>query len=332
MATERSRALVIGASGHVGNAITRALLSAGWVVTACGRRSAAPLNLRDLPVTYVTGDADAHGQLDRWLPGHELVVDAAAPYPMDILFPGLEPNQDPFATAEVRTARIINAVLRYDAVLAYVGSFISRVTPRTEAQRIRARMIRLTLPYFEVKELIESRLLDASRRGLRAILINPTYCLGPWDLHDRRVCTIPLLLSGEIPGWITQMLNVIDVRDLAAATLSAVETRRYGEPLLITGHAISTHDFYSLVCQIGGVAPPRIASSATLAMAGSYLVELAYSMLGQQTPIISAGMMMATAVDYLQPGSALTNLGITPRPLGETIRDAIRWYRTIGYC
>jgi dihydroflavonol-4-reductase len=332
MKPDRSRALVIGASGHVGNAIARALLTAGWAVTACGRRVAPPLNLQDLPVTYLAGDADAPGQLDRWLPGHDLVVDGAAPYPMDVLFPGLQPKHDPFAAAEVRTARIINSVIRHDAVLLYVGSFISLVTPRTEAQRIRAQMIRLTLPYFEVKELIESRLLDASRRGLRAILINPTYCLGPWDLHDRRVCTIPLLLSGEIPGWITQMLNVIDVRDLAAATLRAVETERYGEPLLMTGHAISTHDFYSLICQIGGAAPPRIASSATLAMLGSYIVELAYSVLGQQTPIISAGMMMATAVDYLQPGSALNDLGVTPRPLPETIKDAIRWYRMIGYC
>jgi len=328
----KSRAFIIGASGHVGNAITRALLSAGWSVTGCGRHVTPPLNLRDLPLTYISGDADAPGQLDRWLPGHDLVVDSAAPYPIDIVFPGLVPKQDPFAAAEVRTARLINAVLRHDAVLAYTGSFITLVTPRTEAQRIRMQMIRLTLPYFEVKELIESRLLDAARRGLRAVLINPTYCLGPWDLHDRRVCTIPLLLNGEIPGWITQMLNVLDVRDLAAATLRALETERYGEPLLMTGHAISTRDFYSLVCQIGGVAPPRIASSATLAMAGSYLVELAYSMLGQQTPIISAGMMMATAIDYLQPGSALNDFGITPRPLADTIRDAVKWYRMIGYC
>jgi dihydroflavonol-4-reductase len=332
MKAEMSRALVIGAGGHVGNAITRALLAAGWSITACGRRSSLPLNLRDLPVKYLCGDADAPGQLDRWMPGHYLVVDAAAPYPMEVLFPGLEPRQDPFAAAEVRTSRIINSVLRHDVVLVYVGSFISLVTPHTDAQRIRAQLIRLTLPYFEVKELIEARLLDAARRGLRAVLINPTYCLGPWDLHDRRVCTIPLLLSGEIPGWITQMLNVIDVRDLAAATLRALETERYGEPLLMTGHSISTRDFYSLICELGSVSPPRIASSATLAMVGSYFMELAYSLLGQQTPIISAGMMMATAVDYLQPGSALKDLAVTARPLDETIRDAIRWYRMIGYC
>src|SRR5215469_12001194 len=158
MKADGSRALVIGAGGHVGNAIMRALLSAGWSITACARRSSPPLNVRDLPVKYFCGDADEPGQLDRWIPGHDLVVDGAGPYPMEVLFPGLEPKQDPFAAAEVRTSRIIEAVLRHNPVLVYVGSFITLVTPRTGAQRLRAQLIRLTLPYFEVKQLMESRL------------------------------------------------------------------------------------------------------------------------------------------------------------------------------
>jgi hypothetical protein len=31
-------------------------------------------------------------------------------------------------------------------------------------------------------------------------------------------------------------------------------------------------------------------------------------------------------------GGELSELGITPRPLSETIVDAINWYRQIGYC
>ncbi len=326
------KALVIGASGHVGNAITRALLDRKWEVTACGRRTTPPLNLAGLPVTYLSGDADAPGQLERWLEGHQLVVDGAAPYPMSLIFPGLEPQPDPFTRAEIRTRRVIDAVLRHDALLAYVGSFVTLVKPRTDAQRLRERAIRLTLPYFEVKQLIESQILDAGRRGLRAVIINPTYCLGPWDLHDRRVCTIPLLLSGEIPGWISQMLNVVDVRDVAAGLMSAIETERNGEPLLMTGQNISTRDFYALICELGGVAAPRFATAATLALSASYWTEVIYGVLGQQTPIISAGMMMATAIDYLTPGTVLHELGVTPRPLPATIADAITWYRAIGYC
>ncbi len=326
------KALVIGASGHVGNAITRALLDRKWEVTACGRRPAPPLNLSGLPVTYLRGDADAPGQLDKWIPGHDLVVDGAAPYPMSLVFPGREPEQDPFVAAEARTRRLVDAVSRHDARLAYVGSFVTLVSPRTEAQRLRERAIRLTLPYSEVKELIEDQILDAGRRGLRAIIINPTYCLGPWDLHDRRVCTIPLLLCGEIPGSISQMLNVIDIRDVSAGLMAAIDGERYGKPLLMAGHDISTRDLYALICAMGGVPMPRFATATSLAAFGSYWTEVVFSMFGQQTPIISAGMMMATAFDYLDRTDTLQELGITARPLSETIMDAIRWYREIGYC
>jgi dihydroflavonol-4-reductase len=325
------KALVVGASGHVGNAITRALLDRGWEVTAGGRR-AMPLNLEGLPIRYLRGDADSPGQLEAWVAGHDLVVDGAAPYPMSLVFPGRDPEPDPFSSAEIRTRRFIDAALKHDAQLAYVGSFVTQVRPHTEAQRMRAQLIRLALPYFEVKELIEAQLLDASRRGLRAIIMNPAYCLGPWDLHDRRMCSIPLLLCGEIPGRIAQMVNVIDVRDVSAGLLAAIEGERYGEPLLMTGHTLSTEEFYTLVCGIGGVPMPRLTSATDSATLTAYLTEMIFNMVGQQVQIISAGMMMATAIDYLDRHSAVRDLGITPRALSETVSDAIAWYRAIGYC
>ncbi len=325
------KALVIGAGGHLGNAITRALLDRGWEVTACGRRP-LPLNLEGLPVQYLRGDADIPKLLDQWTSGHDLIVDGAAPYPMSLIFPGRTPGPDPFAAAEARTRHLIEVALKHDAVLAYVGSFVTQVRPHTEAQRTRARLISLTLPYFEVKHLIEEQILDAARRGLRSVIVNPTYCLGPWDLHDRRQCTIPLLLCGEIPGRIAQMLNVIDVRDVAAGLLTAIDAERYAEPLLTTGHAVSTEEHYAGVCGLGGAPMPKFTSSTYFAMFSSALTEMAFGALGQQTPIISAGMMMATAIDYLDRPNALKDLGLTPRPLSETIRDAISWYRAIGYC
>jgi dihydroflavonol-4-reductase len=326
------KALVIGAAGHLGNAITRALLDRDWEVTACGRRIAPPLNLAGLPVNYWVGDAERPGQLDEWIPGHDVVVDGAAPYPMSLIFPGRQPEEDPFLAAERRTRQLLDTILRHDIPLVYVGSFASSVNPDTEVQRIRAQMIRWTLPYFEVKELIESQILDGRRRGLRAILINPTYCLGPWDLHDRRVCTIPLLLSGEIPGWITQTLNVVDVRDVALGLLAALDAELYGEPLLMTGENILTRDFYGLICGLGGVPTPRFATATSFAMFTSYWTEVMFNILGQQTPIVSAGMMMATAIDYLEPSKVLEELGVSRRPLKDTIADAIKWYRAIGYC
>jgi dihydroflavonol-4-reductase len=326
------KALVIGASGHLGNAIVRALLDRNYRVTACGRRKVVPANLRELPVRYAQGDTETPGQFDEWIAGHDLVVDAAAPYPLNAFSPVGEAGNDPITYAERRTRRLLDAVLRHKARLAYVGSFVTLVSPRTSAQRFQHQMMRLAHPYFEVKELIESQMLDASRRGLTVVIANPTYCLGPWDLHDRRLCTIPLLLRGDIPSSISQMLNVIDVRDVAAGIVAALDAERYGEPILMSGQDISTDDLYSQICQLGGVLKPRIPTATGVALAGAYAMELALGTIGERTPLPAGGMMMATLFDYMVSGRKLEKLGVTPRPLSETIVDAIKWYRRIGYC
>ena len=326
------KALVIGASGHIGNAIVRALLDRNYRISACSRRSVRPVNLSDLPVRYLPGDTETPGQLDKWIAGHDLVVDAAAPYPLSAFSPVSEAGKDPIAHADRRTRMLLDAVCRHRARLVYVGSFVTGVRPRTSAQRLQHQVMRLAHPYFEVKELIELQMLDASRRGLPVVIANPTYCLGPWDLRARRLCTIPLLLRGEIPSSITQTLNVIDVRDVAGAICAALDTESYGEPIQMSGHDISTEKLYTLICELGGVPHPRISTAATLALAGSYAMELMLGTMGEKTPLPAGGMMMASLFDYMVSGSGLQKLGITPRHLTETLADAIKWYRQIGYC
>lgn len=326
------KALVIGASGHLGNAIVRALLDRNYQVTASSRRAVPPANLIGLKVRYTSGDADTPGQFDKWISGQDLVVDAAAPYPLNVLSPLSEVASDPIAHADRRTRSLLAAVSGHKARLAYVGSFVTLVRPRTSAQQFQYQMMRLAHPYFEVKELIEAQILEASRRGLPVVLANPTYCLGPWDLHDRNLCTIPLLLRGEIPSSINQMLNVIDVRDVAGGIVAALDTERYGDPIQMSGHNISTADLYSLICELGRVTPPRFSAPASFALAGAYAMEVMLGAIGEKPLLPAGGMMMATLFDYMVRGQELEQLGVMPRPVSETVVDAIKWYREIGYC
>ena len=283
-------------------------------------------------MSYVSGDSDTSGQFDKWIAGNDLVVDAAAPYPLDIFSPFADGGRDPIAYAERRTRRLLKAISKFDARLVYVSSFVTLVRPATSVQRFEHRVMRLAHPYFEVKQMIESQMLDASRRGARIMIANPTYCLGPWDMRDRQLCTIPLLLSGEIPSSITQNLNVIDVRDVASAIMAALGAERYGVPIQMGGHDISTDELYSTICKIGSVPPPRFSTASSVALAVGYAAELVMGTIGEKTSLPSGGMMMATLFDYMTTGRQLQELGVNPRPLAESIRDAIVWYRHIGYC
>jgi uncharacterized protein YbjT (DUF2867 family) len=97
------KALVLGATGHIGNAIVRELLDRGYQVTATSRRKEPAANLVGLPVRYASGNCNTPGQLDAWIAGHDVVVDAAAPYPFRLYSTTNEAENHPLDYAAQRT-------------------------------------------------------------------------------------------------------------------------------------------------------------------------------------------------------------------------------------
>jgi dihydroflavonol-4-reductase len=227
---------------------------------------------------------------------------------------------------------LLAAVRKHQARLAYVSSFTTLVRPREGLASWRSQVTRWLHPYFAVKDHIESQVLAAAQHGLPAVIVNPTMCIGPWDVRERDLCFIPRLLCGELPGAVRQVLNVIDVRDVAEGIVAALHAERWGEPFLLSGHNLPADTLFSWICEVGGVKPPRFVASATVSLVVTYGLETLQTFLGQTAAVPSLAVMLACEHEWLTPGRAQEGLDITPRPLSETLRDAVEWYRELGYC
>jgi dihydroflavonol-4-reductase len=327
------KVLVLGGSGHIGNAVVRAFLDRNCRVTACSRRPEPPANLAGLSIRYAPGDFDTPGQFDEWIRGHDVVVDAAAPYPVRLFDATTNAGSRAMEYARQRTRALLAAVRKRKARLACVSSFTTLMRPRTGIDALEAALVRTTHPYFAVKQLIESELLDESSKGMPIVIVNPTMCLGPWDLRERDFCFIPRLVQGEMPIAMSHILNVIDVREVATGIVAALDAERYGEPILLSGHNVSTEALFTRICEIGGRSPaPRVYVPAAAAMLTSYFTEVALGLVGQRTPLPSLAPTLAYAHEWLSTGSAQIELNVVARPLSETLIDSIQWYRRIGYC
>jgi dihydroflavonol-4-reductase len=325
------KALVIGAAGHLGNAITRELLDRGYEITAVGRRPEPPLNLIGLDVRYSAGDIKTPGQIDRWIGGHDVVIDAAAPYP-SLLKPSTESAASSLEHATRRTRAIIDSVRRQRARLAYVSSFATLPDSSSGFERIQREWIRRLHPYFAVKQRIEADIMEAARTGLQAVIVNPTLCIGPWDLKARELCFVPRLLSGEAQVSVTHTVNVIDVRDVAIGLTTALEHERYGKPTLLAGHNLSIEALYTWICEIGGTSPPRIVAPIGLGAIATYWSEIAFGAIGLSPPLPALAPMLTMLHEPFDPDPIQMAFGIVPRPLSQTLADAIAWYRQIDYC
>jgi len=325
------KALVLGASGHIGNAVARELIARGYEVTATSRRPLPPVNLHGLAVRYLPGDLDIPDHLDDAVEGQDIVVDAAAPYP-PLLAPLANSAAESIDYASRRTRKLLDAVRRQHACLAYVSSFTTLPDHSWGFGRAQRQWIRQLHPYFAVKQVIETEILAAARAGLPAVVVNPTLCIGPWDLKARELCFVPRLLCGESPVSVAHLINVIDVRDTAAALVAALEAKHYGEPIPLTGHNLSVEALYTWLCEIGGVAPPRMVAPIALGVIAAYWSEIALGALGVRPPLPALAPMLTMLHDAVDVGRTQTDLGVSPRPLSATLTDAIEWYRRIGYC
>jgi nucleoside-diphosphate-sugar epimerase len=309
------RALVLGGSGHVGNAVVRELLSRGWAVTAArrGRTSAANLaGLAGLPVAEALGDASDARTLDRWVAGHDLVVDAAAPYPLTLAERGA------IEVSARRAAALVEATVRHRARLVHIGSFVTRV----------ARPCDLGIhPYFAAKRIGELVFAEAARGGAHIAIVHPTTCMGPWDSRPAAMSFVPRVLAGQLPAVPAHLINVVDVRDVARGAVGAAEVPG-ADPLVVAGHDIAIGELCALLGELAGVRVATRVIPAAAARATAWAVELAT--LGAAIPPLLLPTLLALEQTALPVSAAQRALGASPRPLTVTLRDAIAWYRDNG--
>jgi dihydroflavonol-4-reductase len=322
------RALVLGATGRIGNAVVRELLGRGAKVTATSRRALPPENFADLPVDYRSGDLDRPGQLEAWIRDHDVVVDAAAPYPLWLLEEA--PVAARLAAAERRVDTLLQSVAEHRTHLVFLSSFVAGRSERPLLDRAQSRLLRVLHPYFELKRRLDARVREAMRAGLSIVLFRPTFCIGPWDIGDPDVAFIPLLVNGKLPALSAHAMNAIDVRDVAALVGAALERRTSGRSISAVGHDTTVEILADLVCRTAGVPKPRWRVAPAVAAAAAYANELAYSSGLSESAHPAVGTLLLLEQAWARPSAEQRELGVALRPLSRTVVDALDWYGRRG--
>jgi dihydroflavonol-4-reductase len=254
---------VTGASGFVGSHVVRALERGGASVR-CER-----VDVLDPP------------GLERALRGCDAVVHVAALYSYDADPRRLEAvNVD--GTRNVLEAAARAGVTR--VVHTSTAGTCGPVAGRPASEADRPPRWELSVPYKRTKLAAERLVLDAARRGLEAVVVNPTTPVGG---GDRRPTPTGAMVAGVARGRIRAYvpstgLNVVDVRDVAHGHVLALEHGRRGERYLLGGTDLLLRDLFATIAEIAGLTPPRlrvpypvVRAAAALGLANRNEVRLA---------------------------------------------------------
>jgi len=331
--------LVIGATGFIGGQIARAAAKRGWQVRALRRRPGAVGAIGDVAVEWWAGDltdgATAVRQAHRTGPelvegrasligamaGCDVVFHAAGAYPH-----GARRLAQEVKAAEAQIRTVLDAFAAAGAGrLVYTSSFTT-IGPPGEPGRL-ADERDPYVPgsaqeaYHEAKWAME---VAALQSGLPVVALCPTAVFGPGDVHLSVSQILLLAAKGRIPVYVDAVFNIVDSRDVALAHLAAAEQGRPGERYLIGGHNVTLLDGLALTARLAHAAPPRFKLHPR--------VLDAVIAVGQALPIRGLGHLRTMRL--WQPFSnakAVRELGLAPRPLEQTIGDALAWFKTMGY-
>jgi dihydroflavonol-4-reductase len=333
-----STAFVTGATGLLGNHLVRQLLGGGSHVKALVRsRSKAEAQFAGLPVEIVTGDMCNVSGFAQHLRGVDVVFHTAA-YFRESYTGGR--HRDELFRVNVEGTRDLLSHAYGAGVRHFVHTSSSSVLTGKRGQLIDETMSR---PVGEAPDYPRSKLQsDAevaaflkSHPDASACTVLPGWMVGPGDIGPTASGQLILdFLRGKLPGIPPAQFPVVDARDVAQAHIEAAHSGRRGERFLVAGRCMEMSELFCILQEVSGIAAPRrhVPLSLLYALA---VVNEAWHFVSRKPVLISLVAVRWMAHERGRQNcdstKAQLELGTHFRPVRETLRDTVDWYRQNGW-
>ena len=325
--------LVTGATGFVGAAVLRCLAEAGHNVRALVRPTSDRLNLSGVDCQIVTGDLTEPESLKRAVRNCEAVFHVAADYRIWV------PDREKMNRVNVQGT--------IDLILAAAAAGVSRIVYTSSVATLRLRDD--GLPADEESQAELSDMIGAYKQskflaerevkrlvadaGIPVIIVQPTAPFGPGDVKPTPTGRFVVEAgAGRMPAYVNTGLNVVHVDDVADGHLLAYEKGAIGESYILGGENRTLQWILETVAELTGQRPPRIRLPHWFLTPIAYVWEGVTRIRGSGEPMMTVdSVRMSRKLMYFSTEKARRELGYSPRPAIEALRDEIEWFYKHGY-
>jgi len=318
--------LVTGATGFIGGALTRLLVSRGVRVRALARASSPRDNIPSL-CELVEGDITDATSVRAAMRGASRVFHVAALYRL------WAPDPAPFFDVNVRGTEIVmREALRAGverivhtssvATLAVANGQICTETSRLDPEK--------AIGAYKQSKIMSERLVERmiQTEGLPAVIVCPAAPLGAGDVKPtptgRIVCEA---LRGGMPAYVETGLNIVHVDDVAAGHIAAMENGSIGERYILGGETLTLCNLLTEIARIAGGAPPRFKLPAGPLMPLACVNEWGARIFGYEPFLHCDSLRMSHTRMFFDDRKARAEIGYVTRPASLAIQDAVEWFR-----
>ncbi len=321
--------LILGATGFIGSNIARATVAAGHAVRAFCRPHSNRLALEGLSVESAIGDLESPESLVAAMRGCHAVVHAAGYYPT-----APEPHAVHVNRAHRHIHNVLNAARQVGVQRLIYTSSISTIGP-IRAGRLGTEADyywpgQMSQPYWDCKWIQERAVLSAD--GVETIALIPSAVLGPGDVKPTTGAMFLVMARLGARVTLTGRVNVVDVRDLAQVHVAALTRGRPGERYLVGGHNVTLREMFAEAARALGRPGPVVALPTGLIRWLTLPAMFLATRLGLSWSVPLSYILEAVqAGQWIDSTKARRELGLSPRPLVETMADTVAWFQRHGY-
>ena len=319
---------VSGASGHVGGNLCRELLRRGHHVKALIHKNNRSLHGLDLET--VPGDVGDKESLKRLCEGAEVVFHLAA-------LISIAGERKRLESTNVNGTRNLLEAVKDSGVrrLVHFSSIhaLDNFPLDQPMDENRPLVSRALMMYESTKADGDRMVQEAMKKGLDAVIINPTAIIGPHDYQPSLVGQVIIrLYNGSLPALVPGGYDWVDVRDVVDGAIAAMEKGKKGDRFILSGEWLSVSGFAGMLEEVTGKRMVRMKLPVWLAKAGVPFIKL-YSLAAATHPLYTFQSLdvLTYGNRMINPYKAKSELGYAPRPLRHTLADTVEWFKENGY-
>ena len=181
--------------------------------------------------------------------------------------------------------------------------------------------------YTRSKHMAEQAALVAASNGLDVRIVSPTVPIGAQDRNmTPPAAMLAMFLAGRSPVFLDCILNLVDVRDVAAGMVLAAERGRPGQRYVLGGDNMSLRELLGSLESLSARRMPKRALPASAAFAAAAVAEwLADRVTGRRPLATREGVRLALRSARFDSGKARRELGYEPRPIQDALAETVRW-------
>lgn len=322
------RVLVTGATGLVGNNVTRLLVAQGVPVRVLLRNPRDARPLEGLDVEVATGDITDPATLSTAIESVSGVVHAAG-----CVLMGWRNAELHEAVNHLGTQHVAEAVRQAGVRMVYVST-INTLGVGTRDRLADEEWVagpNVPCPYVLSKQAAERSVREQIERGLDASIVHPGLMFGPWDWKPSSGRMLIEVVQRFTPLAPAGGISVCDVRDVAQGIVTALAVAPTGRAFVLAGHNLTYLKLWQLFVDIAGGSRPLCRSGPLMRMAAGRVGDLWGRITGHEPDVNSAAVKLSDRFHYFSSARAQRELGYQIRPLEESIRDAWQWFHEYDY-